>query len=225
MTMVANHPDIVGRYDIEGRTDFYLVKRTELDRSAFALARIIERFGIAAGRYILTVALSQEIVQFAPFEEACTMLGFIGTNADASPMDAGRVESICRQFDAAAVCGVDAAVLQGLDEAGHALGPIFAGRIIWARPDAYHRLAALEGATVLRCAKIGPALALECLEKGGLHLDGREWALSAPERTIRMTSRMARIHPLDDVDTGVAGTVDHSACACGSRDPRVILRD
>lgn len=223
MTVLADHPDIIGRYLVAGEPFFLAAKRTELDRAAPSVARIVGGFHIAPGRYVLTVSLTQEAIQFAPFEQGCTLLGLIGTNADASPFDAGRVESLCRQFNVAAICGVDGGVLDGLAAMGHDAAKVFAGRIVWARPDAYDRVAALPDVTALRCAEIGPVLALECRDGNGMHVDGREWAVAAPRGTLVFTSRMVRIDPVEGLDTGVKGEVVTTPCGCGSPDPRIVL--
>jgi hypothetical protein len=223
MTPHAVHPDIVGRYLVRGEPVFMAARRSELDRAGVPAARIVGGFRIPPGRYILTVSLTQEVIQFAPFEQGCTLLGLIGTNADASPFDAGRVEALCRQFDIAAVCGVDAAVLDGLVAMGHDPAKVFGGRIVWARPDAYERVAALPDVVARRCAEIAPVLALECVAAGGMHVDGREWAMDASSGTIVLSSRMARIDPVAALDTGIAGEVITAPCSCGSPDPRVRL--
>ena len=220
---VAAHPDVVGRLLAGSDTSFDPVKRGELDRAAHGPARVIASFGIAPGRYVLTVSLTQEVVQFAPFEHALQVMALIGTNADASPFDAARVESLCRQFDCAAVCGVDKGVLDGLAMIGHDPAKVFAGRVVWARPDAYDAVAALPGVTARRCAEIGPVLGLECREGQGLHVDGREWTVETIDGTLRVSSRMARITPLDGFDTRLGGRVERMPCACGSPDPRVVL--
>jgi hypothetical protein len=223
MIDTAEHPDIIGRTLVEGRAEFYGAKRVELDRSAGQVARILGGFHVEPGRYVLTVSLTQEVIQFAPFEQACTLLGLIGANADASPFDAARVESLVRQFDCAIVCGVDKAVLDGLQAIGHDAARIFAGRIVWARPDAFDAVAGMPDVTARRCAEIGPVLGLECRAADGMHIDGREWEASAPEGTIVLSSRMARIEPVEGFDTRLRGRVETSPCSCGSPDPRIHL--
>jgi hypothetical protein len=223
MSMTTATPDFIGRYLVGGKPYFYAVNRDELDRGAPCFARIIGSFQLAAGKYVLTVSMTPEIAQLAPFEAGVQMLGLIGMNADLSPYDAARVEALVRLFDVAAICGVDKAVLDGLKMIGHDAEKIFKGRIVWARPDAYELVAAMPGVTARRVAEFGPALGLECAAGEGLHMDGRDWALSDAGGTIRLTSRQHRISPLEDLDTGVKGKLMAMPCSCGNRDPRVIL--
>ncbi len=223
MTVTAAHPDLVGRYLVGDQSHFYAVRRIELDRSGIYAARVIASFCIAPGRFILTVSLTQEVVQFAPFEFGVQMLGMIGINADASPFDAGRVESVIRQFDVAAVCGLDAATLEGLAMMGHDAAAILKGRVVWARPDAYEAVAAMPGVIARRCAEIGPVLALECALGGGLHYDSREWEMTGEGEALRLTSRQQRLTPVRNLDPGVSGRTISEPCGCGSRDLRISL--
>lgn len=223
MSVTIAHPDIVGRYLVGDRAQFLSVRRSELDRTAFSYARTLASFNIEPGRYVLTISLIQEVIQFAPFEQALTLLGLIGTNADASPFDAGRVESLVRQFDVAAICGLDAGVLDGLAALGHDPAKILAGRIVWARPSAYERVAALPDVIARRCAEIGPILALQCASGEGMHFDGREWIVTDRGGSLGFTSHAARIEPLSDLNTGVHGHLAQRPCACGSPDPRIVL--
>lgn len=219
------HPDVVGRTLVRGEADFFPAKRTELDRAGAGAARLIGTFRLAPGRTLLTVSLTQEVVQFAPFEEGMRLLALIGTNADASPFDAPRVESLIRQFDIPAICGIDAGVLDGLASLGHDAAAIFAGRIVWARPDAYARVAAMPGVVARRCAEVGPVLALECAAGEGMHVDGREWAAESRDGVLHVTSLMQRITPVNAMDCGLAGRVEKTPCRCGNADPRIFLAE
>jgi hypothetical protein len=225
MTIYSSQPDVVGRYLVDGSPSFYPVTRAEIARDAYALSRVVATFGISPGRYILTISLSSEVVQFSPFEEAIAQLGLLGVNADATIADAQRTESVCRQFNVAAVCGVNGLVLRGLDELGHDPAVVFKDKIVWARPDAYARLKKLPGLTVRRCAEIGPLLALECAAGGGMHLNGEEWQPGESGGKITLTSRMRRIAPLQALATGLGGAIADSPCGCGTHSPRISLTD
>jgi hypothetical protein len=222
MSVMDRSADIVGCYTVAGKTHFYGVTLDELDRSAFAMVRVLRSFGLAPGGIVLTVSLTQEVVQFAPFERAIQSIGLFGINSDLSPYDAGRVESIMRQFDPGAICGVGTETLEGLKMFGHDPAAVFRGRLVWARPDAYAAVAALGGVLARRCALLGPALALECAD-GGLHVDGQEWIVSEEGGKLSIQSRTLRATPLPGLDTGIAGTVPDRPCSCGNRDPFVKL--
>ncbi len=222
MSAMERTADIVGCYTVAGKTHFYGVTLDELDRSSFAMVRVLRSFGLAPGGIVLTISLTQEVVQFAPFERAIQSIGLYGINSDLSPYDAGRVESIMRQFGPAAICGVGNETIEGLKMLGHDPAAVFRGRVVWARPDAYDAVAALQGVSARRCALLGPALALECAD-GGLHVDGQEWIVSELDGVLSIRSRTQRTTPLANLNTGIAGTVPDRPCACGNRDPFVQL--
>lgn len=220
--MSTLRPDHIGAYTIDGKTEFYAARRAELDRSGVQMARWLRTFGFDPGRYILTVSVTQEIVQFAPFEYAIQILGLFGTNADLSPYDAGRIESLARQFDPAAICGVGKQAIDGLAMMGHDPQSVFEGRTVWARPDAYEAIAALNGIDARRTVLLGPALALECAA-GGLHVDSREWQLDVEADQLLISSRLERVEPLLRLNTGISGSIDATPCACGSSDHVICL--
>lgn len=216
-------PDHIGRYLVEGEATFLECTRAELDRGAAAVAQVVAGFALAPGRYVLMISLTQEIAQFAPFEQACTQLGLIGTNADASVFDVARVEAICRQFDPGAVLGIDLAMLDALEALGHDPEAVFAGRVLWARSDAWERVATYSGVIARRCAEVGPLLAIECVAGEGLHFDGREWAAEAPAGTIVLSSRLKRVQTIEALDTRIRGRVESMPCRCGSEGPRLVI--
>lgn len=214
--------NIIGSIRAGDKTLFYGVTLDELDRSAFAFVRVLRSFRFAPGSIVLDISVTQEVVQFAPFERALQSVGFYGINADLSPYDAGRVDSIVRQFDPAAICGVGNETLEGLKMFGLDAAKVLAGRVVWARPDAYAAVSALEGVSARRCALLGPALALECAE-GGLHFDGQEWVVTQAGHALALSSRTVRATPLHGFDTGLSGAVSERPCSCGNRDPFVRL--
>lgn len=216
------HPDVVGSYTVNGQTHFHAATLAELDRSGHNFGHLLGTFGFAPGRFVLTVSLVQEAVQFAPFEVAMTDLGLYGTNSDYSPYDAGRVESLSRQVDFVAACGVGKDTLEGLAMFGHDPEKVFGGRTVWARADAYDALKAIEGIDVRRCVFLGPAMALECAH-GGVHFDSREWAVEDRGGTLHLSSHLQRVEPVDSLDTGVAGRLSAAPCGCGSLDPAIAL--
>lgn len=213
--------DFIGCYDVSGQRRFYGATAAEIDRGAFTLTRVLRTFAFVPGSNVLTISMVPEIIQYGPFEGAVRMLGLYGLNADDSPFDAGRVESICRQFSPVAVCGVGKSTLDGLTMMGHDPAKVFAGRVVWARLDAYDAVAAL-GIPVRRVMSIGPMLALECAA-GGLHYDNRDWTLDTVEGELVLSSRMMRVEPIDQLATGFKGAVSGKACECGTRDAVVKL--
>src|SRR5690606_41354618 len=80
------------------------------------------------------------------------------------------------------------------------------------------------GIRLRRWLDLGPAVAMECSHGLGAHIDRKEWQVTAEDGEIVLSSRFARAMDFANYRTGVRATLDHSACACGSADPRVGLR-
>lgn len=215
--MMRSNPDIVGSYVKDGKREFYSCMRTELDRSGMRISMVLATYNFTPQRFVLVISSTPEVVQFAPFEFAMQLCGLYGINADDSPFDAGRVESISRQFDPAGMMGVSGKTLEGLKMMGHDPATVFAGRTIWARPEAYDAVAAMPGVDARRILLLGPAMAIECAH-GGLHVDGREWALDEKGGSLHLSSRHFRYEPVSGLDTGIAGKVSGTPCACGVPD-------
>jgi hypothetical protein len=220
--IAGSRPDVVGCYAERGQMQFFPVRYDELERLSIAIARLLRSFNFAPGSVILTISLVPEIVQFAPFEKAVQILGHFGINAESTNYDAGRIESIVRQFDTPAICGIGAASLEGLAMFGHDPATVFAGRTVWARPDAYAAVKAMAGVDARRIVVLGPAVALECAH-GGLHYDDRDWLLAEKDGRLHLSSRLPRITPVDDVDTGVSGRIAATACTCGTKEACITL--
>jgi hypothetical protein len=224
MSIAGSRPDVVGCYVVGGQSTFYAARFDELERQAVHVARVLRTFAYDPGSVILTISMVQEIVQFVPFEKAVQILGMYGTNAEASVFDVGRVESIIRQFNPVAVCGVGSATLDGLKMLGHDAAKLFAGRTVWARADAYPTLKDLSGVDVRRLVVLGPALALECAH-GGVHYDSRDWRIESKMGTLHLNSRMPRVEPIEDLDTQLRGSVSNGACSCGTREDCIEMHN
>ena len=220
--MNTSHPDHVGSYAVNGEFHFYSTKRTELDRSGLQMARWLRSYDFPPGSYVLTISSQEEIIHFASFEFAVQVLGLYGTNADDSPFDAGRVESLSRQFSPVAIAGVSSSTLEGLKMMGHDPEKVFSGKTVWARPDAFAAVDVMDSVSARRLCMVGPALAFECAH-GGLHIDGREWSVSQIEGELTISSRIDRIERLTELPTGIKGDIHPVACTCGSSDPLILI--
>ena len=185
---------------------------------------MIDSLGLVPGRAVLLVCQFEEAAQFVPIEEALSERGLILANAEASIYDGSRAVSVLRRFDVAAVIGLNAPLLDNMLEIGADVPALLAGKVVWARPCAYDRLADMAGFTLLRYLEVGPALALECACASGAHVDAREWAVSSEHGEVRLTGRLLRSLPFSDAPTGLMADVDDAVCDCGLSDPRIRLK-
>lgn len=215
-------PLFVGHF-FDGREwQFLPVTERAAKRAMRAYLRVLDSFGFPPGSRALVIANYDDWAMTIPLEMALTASRITIFNADASPFEAGRIESFIRRFDPKLIIGVDAAVLQGLDSAGHDVHQLFAGRRVWTRDAASHdRLCGDEsGGGVYRWSMLGPAPGMECREACGLHVDGEEWDLQVQGGELLVNSRLGREPALRSQSTGVKGVVEEGVCACGNADPR-----
>lgn len=214
-------PELVGRYYVGEDAHFLPLSTRELTRAGEFLGSVLDTFGFAPGRAVLLICQFEEAAQFVPIEEALTERGLILTNAEASIYDGSRAESILRRFDVAGIIGLNGALLDSLEALKVDVVGLLTGKVVWARPCAYDRLAGSSGFTLLRYLEVGPGLGLECAAAAGAHVDAREWKLSQASGAISITSRLARAMPLVDAPTGLTARIEYDVCDCGLSDPRV----
>ena len=223
--MMDQTPLMVTRYLDEGTAKFLPVSRTEMARAAAAYQKLLSTFDVEPGRFLLVVSTLEDGALFAPLEMAATELALKLANADASIFEASRIEAIIRHFDVAIVAGVTTEVLDGLQEIGHDPRQLFAGKVIWARGEAYVRLNDIPGARIRRWLDLGPAAALGCVEQRGAHVDSAEWDMAEQDGRIFLSNRLPRLLAFSDFDTGVQGHVELTPCTCGFAGARLMPTD
>lgn len=217
-------PMAVGSYnDAEGKRQLLPYSMIEVDRSRKAVVRILNTFHFRTGGNILLTALFTDTAHLTAVERAIMSYGMVAANADSSLFDAKRVESIARRFNLVGAIAITADTLDGLAGLGHDVATLFAGIPVWARPGAYERLRAIPGLKVFRIAEVGPALAMECSQAAGAHIDRFEWDVQEDNGEVVLTSRLDRSIGFEHYRTGIKAKVVHSACKCGNADPRIIF--
>jgi hypothetical protein len=217
-------PMAVGFYeDAAGQRQPLPFSLIETDRSRKAITRIMNTFHFRTGGNILLTALFNDAAHLTAAERAIMSYGMVAANADSSLFDAKRVESIVRRFNLAAAMAISADTLDGLTGLGFDPAQLFAGMPVWARPGAYERLAANPDLKVFRICAVGPALAMECAQGNGAHIDRFEWDVQEEDGEVVLSSRLDRCVPFHQYRTGIKARVVHSACTCGNADPRLVF--
>ncbi len=217
-------PMAVGRYPHrDGEMHLLPYSIAEFERLVQSYQFRLGTFHFRSGDQILICSLFDESAQFAALERSLRDFGLVQLNSDSSFFDAGRTESHMRRFDVAAVCGVNAAMLDGLVAMGHDQNKVFANRVVWARPDAQQRLQSVPGINLRLWTEVGPAVAMQCAHGEGAHINRLEWHVETIGGEIVLSSRLDRSLDFDRYRTGVRAQLVTSACRCGSADPRVVL--
>ncbi|UXX91507.1 hypothetical protein N7U49_02435 [Streptomyces sp. AD2-2] len=140
--------------------------------------------------------------------------------AEAMGWDHRRTAVFHRELDPHAVIGLSAETLEGLASAAD-VGEMFrATPVVLARPAAVPVLRGV-GVSAALMAAVGPALALECPERGGAHVNAAEWRVGVRDGQLSVAAGEERTSLLPETPLGIAGRVTTGRCACGSEDPRV----
>jgi hypothetical protein len=211
----------IGRFHDGDTTVFWPSTRAERARAAAFAAPRLAALGIAAGDRVLLVSMMSDGVQIVPYEDALRQLGAVMTPADATGSDAARVATVVERAAPRAVIGLNTATLDGLESLGLDASILSSVGVLVADGLAAARLENL-GLAPFRWLTVGPAVAIECPERSGLHLDGQGWDPANEQRVVMLRPRAHRAEDPVPVRTGVRAQVVHGPCSCGSDDPRLM---
>ena len=184
------------------------ISHDEIERDLGSAPRALAALGVGAGGRVLHCSLLTEAGQFFPLVIGTMLVGAQLSCADATSGDAQRVAMFLRLLDYDAVLGVNAAILDGLDELDISYADAFArARIVCARPDALARLAAARIAAhaFVLC---GPAVAIApAPDAPAVVADPGEWELGSRDGRITVTNLRSRATDFRATATAVRGAV------------------
>ncbi|UUU28705.1 hypothetical protein JIX56_01665 [Streptomyces sp. CA-210063] len=205
----------------DGMRDMDLT-RAELARDTDWVAERLRAHGLAAGQRALLTASGFEGFWGHSVIGALRALNVPYGIAEAMGWDHRRTSVFHRELTPHAVIGLSEQTLEGL--AGTAdLGEMFRPtRVVLARPSAIPVLRAV-GVSACVISAVGPALALECPERTGAHINAAAWRIGERDGRLTVAAGEERTSPLAETPLAVAGRVVTGRCACGSEDPRVLL--
>lgn len=185
------------------------VSNTEIERAMGGSCAVLGEIGAVAGARVLFCSVLSESAHFWPLMIGTMIGGGVFSLADATESDALRVAMFARALHLHSVLGVNEAILDGLDELGHAYAELFAGvDVIGARPGAYERLVAA-GLSPQWFVLCGPAVAIASEPGAPARVDATEWKLDAdrgaPNARILISSLQPRATTFDRAPTGIRG--------------------
>jgi hypothetical protein len=203
----------IAQYDGPGGRVAFEVSHAEIERAIGGAVPTLAGLGIGSGSRVLWCSVLSEAAHLWPLMIGTMLASGQLSLADATAPDALRVAMFLRRLPYQAVMGVNDAVLDGLDELGHAYGDVFAGVAgLGARPGAYERLrdAGLAPQWFVLC---GPAVAIAPAPGEPARVDPGEWSLAvADDGRILVTSLQPRATSFDRAPTALRGElVDESA--------------
>jgi hypothetical protein len=203
--------------DADGVRQPWEISTAEIERDAAAAAHALETIGTGPGDQLLWCSMLSEAGQFWPWILGTIMRGAQVSCADATAGEANRVAMFCRLMRYHAVLGLNAAILDGLDDLGIPYRDLLAGvAVVGARPDAYDRLVAA-GLTPHHFVLAGPAVALGAEPGGAAGLDTREWEADDDRGHVVVTSLQPRAHAFCRARTSVLGRVAENGIVPSTR--------
>ncbi|MFF3850808.1 hypothetical protein [Streptomyces sp. NPDC002328] len=207
----------------DGMTDMELTW-AELARDTEWVTERLREHGLAAGqRALLTTSGFEGFWGHAVIGALRTLKVTYGI-AEAMGWDHRRTSVFHRELTPHTVIGLSAETLEGLAGAAD-IGELFRSTsVVLARPAAVPPLRGA-GVSAALISAVGPALALECPERAGAHINAAEWRVGERDGQLTVAAGEGRTSSLPETPLGTAGRVVTGRCACGSDSPRVLLAE
>jgi hypothetical protein len=210
----------VGRYEAGDQLIYFDISREDWQRDTAWARDVLAGHGIGRGSGLLMVGGLPESPWFDPFETAARELGVPFSVGEIFVFDAFRTGMYARRLPVTMVFGINRVVAEGL---GDDLAELAARvPVIVARPDAAGLLAEA-GARPYIVTRVGPAIAVECPQRAGAHVNGAEWTLAEHGGELFISTAGPRAHQVTDAPTGLSGTVTGGACGCGRSGQRISV--
>ena len=212
----------VGRYDIAGEPVYFEMSWDDQRRDTAWARAMLARLGVDADSGLVIVCGMAESPWFDPFETAARELGAPYSTGEIASFEAFRTGMYARRLPITMIFGINQTVAEGLgDELAEVVATVPA---IVARPDAAGLLAEA-GARPFILTRVGPAIAVECPQRSGAHINGAEWVLTERGGEILVSTAGPRAHQVTQAPTGLAGTVTAGPCGCGHGGQRVTIAE
>ena len=210
----------VGRYDVAGKPVYFEMSWNDWERDTAWARAMLTDHGVGADSGAVMITGMPEAPWFDPFETASRQLGAPFSIGEIYSFEAFRTGLYARGLPITLLFGMDRTVAEGL---GDALAEIVAKvRVIVARPDAVRTLTEA-GARPFVVTRIGPAVAVECPQRSGAHMNDAEWTLSERDGELVISTTGPRAHQVAEAPTGLAGTLAEGRCRCGRSGQRVTV--
>ena len=201
----------------------YEVTWDDLARDAAWTQERLHALGLERGHHALLSCSGHEGPWFQPVIEAMRNLGVVYGASEAMGWDYLRTRVFQRELDLHAVLGLSADTVEALS-GQLMLGELFRDTpVVLARPGAAERLSAA-GVPAGIISPLGPALAVQCAESAGAHVNGAEWTVTERDGGLVVAAVLEqRVTGPVEIQLDTAGSVLAGRCPCGSDDPRVLF--
>jgi hypothetical protein len=230
----------IGRYDVAGQPVYFEISWDDWQRDTAWARAVLADHGVRAvkgdgpggtgggsppctekaGGGLVIVCGMPESPWFDPVETAAIELGAPYSIGEIHSFEAFRTGMYARRLPITMIFGINRTVAEGLgDELAEVVARV---PVIVARPDAAALLAEA-GAQPFILTRVGPAIAVECPQRSGAHINGAEWTLTERGGELFISTAGPRAHQVTEAATGLTGSITTGPCACGRTGQRVTV--
>lgn len=220
--MAGRHPSLagIGHFPRGGGEVGFEIGWPEVERDTVWARRLLEVWGLGSADHAVLTLRNSEGPWAGPVIRAMRDAGVVYSNAEPYSWDSRRVTALMNLLPIKAVIGLPGDTAEALVADAEAVALLADVPVIWARTDA---MAQLRGAGLnpAEMAMLGPALALSCPQRAGMHLDPAEWQLTAAATGLTLTVVGDRMFRRSDIELDIDATIDEKPCVCGLPGPRI----
>jgi hypothetical protein len=210
----------IGRYDVAGQPVYFEVSWDDWQRDTAWARGMLADHGIGADSGLVIVGGMAESPWFDPFETAARELGAPYSIGEIYAFEAFRTGMYASRLPVTMIFGIDRAVAEGLGD--ELAGVVARVPVTVARPDAAGLLAGA-GARPFIVTRVGPAIAVECPQRSGAHLNSAEWTLAERGGELFISTAGPRAHQVSQAALVLRGTLTDGPCGCGRTGQRVTI--
>jgi hypothetical protein len=212
----------IGSYDVAGERVYFEISWDDQRRDTAWARAMLAGLGVNGDSGLVIVCGMAESPWFDPFETAARLLGAPYSTGEIASFEAFRTGMYARRLPITMIFGINQTVAEGIgDELAEVVAKVPA---IVARPDAGGLLAEA-GARPFILTRVGPAIAVECPQRSGAHINDAEWTLTERGGELLISTAGSRAHQVTEAATGLAGSVTAGPCGCGRNGQRVTIAE
>ena len=212
----------IGSYDVAGERVYFEISWDDQRRDTAWARAALAGLGVDADSGLVIVCGMVESPWFDPFETASRELGAPYSTGEIASFEAFRTGLYARRLPITMIFGINQTVAEGLgDELAEVVAKV---PTIVARPDAAGLLAEA-GARPFIVTRVGPAIAVECQQRSGAHINDAEWTVTERGGELFVSTAGPRAHQFTEAATGLAGSVTAGPCGCGRDGQRVTIAE
>jgi hypothetical protein len=212
----------IGSYDVAGERVYFEISWDDQRRDTAWARAMLAGLGVDADSGLVIVCGMVESPWFDPFETAARELGAPYSTGEIASFEAFRTGLYARRLPITMIFGINQTVAEGLgDELAEVVAKV---PTIVARPDAVGLLAEA-GARPFIVTRVGPAIAVECQQRSGAHINDAEWTVTERGGELFVSTAGPRAHQFTEAATGLAGSVTAGPCGCGRDGQRVTIAE